>query len=209
MAALALAAAPCFGSPIFVNDFSFETLPVGGLTFTGCGAGCSYSEGVGIPGWSVTPGAQIGQFQPGNPGNTNYFSTLSDGSTNAYSNVPGSVISQTVGATVVLGEVYTLMVDIGWRKDAGFTGTADLMIHGIAYPATGTPIQGAFGLFTAAYTGTSADVGQLITIELRSSGPQANFDNVRLDAVPEPASLLLIAPALLALGLRIKRTARP
>jgi hypothetical protein len=126
------------------------------------------------------------------------------------------VISQTVGATVVLGEVYTLLVDIGWRFDAPFTGTADLLINGLTYSATGTtPTRGTFGVFTAVYTGTSADAGLPITIELRSSGPQANFDNVRLDGtlgetgVPEPASLLLIAPALLALGLRIKRTARP
>jgi hypothetical protein len=208
VAALALAAAPCFASPIFVSNFSFETLPSGGLTFAGCGSGCSYSEASGIPGWSVSSGAEIGQFQPGNPANTIYFNTLSDGPTNAYSNIDGSVISQTVGATVVLGEVYTLMVDIGSRKDAGFTGIADLMINGITYTATGTPIPGAFGLFTVAYTGLLADVGKSITIELRSSGPQANFDNVRLDAVPEPASFLLIAPALLALGLRIKRTAR-
>jgi hypothetical protein len=211
VAALALAAVPCFGSTIFVTNFSFETLPVGGLTFGSCGAGCAYSEASGIPGWLVTSGAQIGQFQPGNPGNTNYFSALSDGITSAYSNIDGSVISQTVGETVVLGEVYTLLIDIGWRFDLPFTGTADLLINGHTYNATGTtPTRGTFGVFTASYTGTSADVGHSITIELRSSGGQANFDNVRLDgSVPEPASFLLIAPALLALGLRIKRTARP
>jgi hypothetical protein len=211
VAALVLAAASCFANTITVTNFSFETLPDGGLTFAGCGAGCSYSEGSGIPGWSISPGAQIGQFQPGNPGNTNYFSALSDGITSAYSNIDGSVISQTVGETVVIGEVYTLLIDIGWRFDAPFTGTADLLINGHTYNATGTtPTRGTFGLFTASYTGTAADVGQFITIELRSSGPQANFDNVRLDgSVPEPASFLLIAPALLALGWRIKRTARP
>jgi hypothetical protein len=205
VAALALAAVPCFASPIFVNNFSFETLPETGLTFTGCAAGCSFSIAA-IPGWSNS--GNSGQFQPGTPANTNYFSTLSDGITSAYSNDGGGVISQTVGATVVPGEVYTLLIDIGWRFDEPFTGTADLLINGHTYTATGTtPTRGTFGLFTASYTGTAADAGQSITIELISSGPQANFDNVRLDAVPEPASFLLIAPALLALGLRIKKRA--
>ena len=67
--------------------------------------------------------------------------TLSDGITNAYSNVEGSVISQTVGETVVMGEVYTLLIDIGWRFDESFTGTADLLINGHTYAAAGTTIM--------------------------------------------------------------------
>ena len=211
VAALALAAAPCFASTIFVSNFSFETLPGGGLP-SACGTGCSYSAGGTIPDWS---GATGGEFQPGTQdGNFAYFNTLSDGITNAYSN--GGVISQTVGATVVEGEVYTLMVDVGYRNDAAFAGTAALVINGNTYSATGTtPSPGGWSTFTATYTGLSADVGDAITIALGSSGVQGNFDNVRMDgtlaesAVPEPASFLLIAPVLLALGSRIKRTARP
>jgi hypothetical protein len=126
------------------------------------------------------------------------------------------VFSQTVGGTVVLGEVYTLLVDIGWRLDAGFTGSADLLINGHTYAATGTtPAQGTWSTYTVTYTGLAADVGRSITIDLNSSGSQGNFDNVRLDGtlgesgVPEPASFLLIGPALIALGLRMKRIARP
>jgi hypothetical protein len=146
-----------------------------------------------------------GQFQPGNPGNTNYFNSLSDGPTSAYNNGVGGVISQIIGAPVVLGEVYTLLVDIGYRKDAGFTGSADLLINGQKYTATGVPIQGAFTTFTATYTGLLADVGQSITIELNSGGSQGNFDNVRLDGtipggVPEPTAFLLAGPALLGLA---------
>jgi hypothetical protein len=209
VAALALAAAPCFASTIAVTNFSFETLPAGGLTT--CGAGCAYDVGA-IPGWSTTSGATSGQIQP----NATQFPVLSDGITSAFSTTAGSVISQTVGATVVMGEVYTLLIDLGQRLDGyGFAGTADLLINGHTYAATGTaPVPGTWSTYTATYTGLTADVGQSITIELKSSGVQANFDNVRMDGtlgqsgVPEPASFLLIGPALVALGLRMKRTAR-
>ena len=213
VAALALAAAPCFGSTIAVTNFSFETLP--GAALACAGAGCGYTSGA-IPGWSVSGGLVSGQFQPGNPANTLYYTSVpaSDGITEAYIN--SGVFSQTVGGTVVLGEVYTLLVDIGWRLDAGFTGSADLLINGHTYAATGTtPAQGTWSTYTVTYTGLAADVGRSITIDLNSSGSQGNFDNVRLDGtlgesgVPEPASFLLIGPALIALGLRMKRIARP
>ena len=200
---LTLAAAPAFAAPIAVTNFSFENLPVGGLPAP-CGAGCSYSAAA-IPGWSNGAG---GQFQPG-PTPNSYFNSLSDGPTSAYS--PGGTISQVVGQTVQLGAVYTFLVDIGYRLDQGFAGTADLLINGNTYAAIGVvPVQGTFGTFTATYTGLLADVGQSITLELQSSGGQGNFDNVRLDgaaAAPEPASFLLIGTALLALD-KIRRRRR-
>jgi len=197
-----LAAVPGVAAPLFVSNFSFETLPVGGLNQSGCGAGCSYSQ-TAIPGWTMVGSG--GQFQPGNPSNTTYFNSLSDGPTNAYNNDVGGIISQIIGVPVVLGEVYTLQVDIGYRKDAGFSGSADLLINGQKYTATGVATQGAFTTFTATYTGLLADVGQSITIELNSSGSQGNFDNVRLDGtalggVPEPAAFFLAGPALLGLA---------
>uniref|UniRef100_Q028N4 PEP-CTERM protein-sorting domain-containing protein n=1 Tax=Solibacter usitatus (strain Ellin6076) TaxID=234267 RepID=Q028N4_SOLUE len=198
-----LAAVPGVASPLFVSNYSFETLPAGGLNFGGCGAGCSYSQ-TAIPGWTLVGSG--GQFQPGNPGNTTYFDTLSDGPTNAYNNTAGGIISQMIGASVVVGEVYTLQVDIGYRKDSGFTGSADLLINGQKYTAIGVATQGAFTTFTATYTGLLADVGQSITIELNSSGQQGNFDNVRLDGTapvggaPEPAALFMAGPALLGLA---------
>lgn len=198
-----LAATSALASPLTVANYSFETLPAGGLNLGSCGAGCSYSQGA-IPGWTLVGSG--GQFQPGNPGNTNYFDTLSDGPTSAYNNTAGGIISQTIAPQVVFGEVYTLLVDIGYRKDAGFTGSADLLINGQKYTATGVPTQGAFTTFTATYTGLLADVGQSITIELNSNGAQGNFDNVRLDgttpdgAAPEPAAFLLAGPALLGLA---------
>jgi hypothetical protein len=209
VAALALAAAPCFASTIAVTNFSFETLPSGGLTLGSCGVGCAYDVGP-IAGWSINLTGSIGQIQP----SVGIIAT-DDGPTDAFSNVANSVISQTVGGTVVLGEVYTLLVDIGWRNDTGFGGTADLSIGGTLHAAVGTtPGRGTWSTYTVTYTGLAADVGKSITIDLNTSGAEGNFDNVRMDGtlgqsgVPEPASFLLIGPALVALGFRIKRTAR-
>ncbi len=108
-------------STISVSNFSFETLPVGGLPNNGCGTGCSYSTGV-IPGWSGSDGTS-GQFQPGTDvGNNAYFSTLSDGTTVAYSN--NAILFQTVLPTVQVGVTYTLTVDLGRRNDQSFTAAA-------------------------------------------------------------------------------------
>jgi len=81
-----------------------------------------------------------------------------------------------------------------------FTAGADLLIGGIGGTkilATGTaPTPGNWSTFTATYVGLSADGGKTITIELTSTGAQANFDNVRLSdvapTVPEPGSVTLI-----------------
>jgi hypothetical protein len=201
-ATLVFAAVPAFANPIVVSNYSFETLPVGGLNNTTCALGCSFSTGA-ITGWSST--GIVGQFQPGNPLNSQYFTSLSDGPTSAYSNTPGGILSQTVSPSVTVGAVYTLMVDLGWRLDgSALMGSADLLINGNRYSAIGlTPVQGTFGTFVATYTGLLADAGQAITIELQTTGSQANFDNVRLnevDPAPEPASFLLLGSALLALS---------
>jgi len=207
LAAAAIAATSAIASPLTVNNFSFETLPGGGLP-SPCGPGCSYSTAP-APGW-VTTGSS-GQFQPGvTPGP--YFNSLSDGPTSAYTN--GGVFSQTILPTVQLGMLYVLSVDIGYRLDTSFAGTARLLINGNPYDALGvTPVRGTFGTFTATYTGLAADVGQAITIELNSNGSQGNWDNVRLDGtapsvVPEPATLFLLAPALLMLRRRRQQPVR-
>src|SRR5207302_10757629 len=116
-ALLSLATTPALAVPITVNNPSFEIQPAGGLPLTaGCvGAGCSYNAGAGaIPGW--TNSGASGEFIPGpQVGNFFAFNTIPDGITVAYSN--GPLISQTVGATVQAGVVYTLQIDLGWRKD--------------------------------------------------------------------------------------------
>jgi hypothetical protein len=204
-----------FASPISVSNFSFETLPPGGLTSGPCGAGCSWSEGgIPIPGWSTT-GFFTGQFQPGpSAGNFTYFNSVPDGITVAYTN--GGTISQTVGPTVALGVVYTLRVEQGLRKD-GFLGAdvVDLLVNGTPWLATGVAAPlGDWATYTATYIGLLADVGSSITIELTSSTAQGDWDNVRLDdnagvvGVPEPLTLALFGAGLAGMaGMRRRKKA--
>jgi len=198
-----LLAASANASPIFVNNFSFETLPPGGSPFP-CGTGCSFFIDP-IPGWVNAGG---GQFVPGAPGNTNDFNSIPDGTTVAYLN--GGTITQTVGPTVQAGVTYTLMVDLGVRKNFSDPGSIALVVNGNTYSGTGIlPSSGNWATFTATYTGLAADIGQAITIQLSSPGIQGEFDNVRLSdnagPVPEPATSALIGLGAIALGFFARR----
>jgi hypothetical protein len=193
-------------SPIFIPvvNFSFEIPPAGGLT-TGCGTGCAFSAGAipGIPGWSGST-ATSGEFQPGTQtGNLAFFSTLSNGITSAFADTAGTILSQTVGATVQVGATYTLRVDLGARRDLPFGASADLRINGHLFTATGiTPTPGNWSTFTATYLGVIADANDSITIELVANRRQGNFDNVRLDvAAPISAVLEPNSVGFLGLGL--------
>jgi len=201
VATLAFAAAPAFASLIPVNNFSFETVPVGGFPIA-CTGTCVCSLAA-IPGWGGTAVVR-GEAQYGTT-NGRFTSLSSDGTpTSAFSN--DGIISQTLGFTVGVGTVYTLLVDIGERVNGGVGGQADLRINGtpyIATPVAGLPSSGGWAIYKATYTGNATDAaaGASITIELQNINPnyQANFDNVQLTGVPEPASFLLIGSALLAL----------
>ena len=160
-------------SPIPVANFSFETLPSGGLPInTGAGP---FSLG-SIPGW--TNGGNSGQWHPGS-----YFNYVPDGITVAYSNDPGGTISQGVG-TVAANTMYTLQVDLGFRKDGlDSLGAVALIVGSTPIQATGVaPTIGNWSTFTATYSSVAADIGKTLTIRLTATGLQSNFDNVRLNA---------------------------
>lgn len=184
-----------FANTIFVNNFSFETLPPGGLPAS-CGVplGCSYSN-ADIPGWTRSNvGIITGQFQPGVPGNTTYFSApMPDGITVAYTS--GGIISQTVAATALANTIYTLRVDVGLRNDQPDFGTVLLLIGSHQILATGTaPLPGHFSTFTATYLTSALDLGASIGIQLSANSNQGDFDNVRLDstAAPEPGTAFFV-----------------
>ena len=205
-ALMAFAATSAVAGSINVVNHSFETLPPAGLPFGGCGAGCAYSIDA-IPGWT-TSGGSTGQFQPGpSSGNFNYFNSVPDGLTVAYTN--GGFISQTVGATSVAGATYTLSVDVGYRKDVPDPGVVTLLVNGVPTVATGTALQnsGDWSVFTASYTALTS--GGPIEVLLSSNSSQGDFDNVLLSStgVPEPEGWLLMLTGLAMTGtfLRTRR----
>jgi hypothetical protein len=190
MAGLLLSAAGLSADVIPVNNPSFENTT--GISFVSCGTGCAFST-TGVPQWTSSTTA-TGLFQP----SPSQFSFLPDGITTAYSN--GGTISQTVGATVQAGLIYTLTVFLGQRFDlpgTGFQSTANLLLSGpggsVVVPATGsTPAPGSWSQFTAKFVGSATTAGDSITIQLGAAGIQGNFDDVQLSVIPEPGSIVLL-----------------
>ncbi|MCC6536493.1 MAG: PEP-CTERM sorting domain-containing protein [Bryobacterales bacterium] len=205
-----LAAGISRAAVITVNNASFETFNP--LNLACAGAGCAFNTAL-IPGWTNS-GGNNGSWQPGNPANTNYFDFLPDGVTIAYSN--SGAISQTVTETAVAGVTYTLMVDIGNRKDLVPTGGAQLLVGANTINAAGGNLaEGGWTTFTATYTAQAGDAGQAIVIRLITDGAQADFDNVRLSDsvtrggdVPEPGTLVLMGAGLSAVALVRRRGSR-
>ena len=207
-----LSIAPVWAAPIIVVNPSFETLSPGGLPRS-CGPDCSYSsflapESTSIPDWNFA-GGDYGQFRPGsNP----IFVAPTDGITAAY--VSGT-LSQTVGETVRIGGVYTLLVDIEVVEPNGTVpGSADLLVNGVRYMATGVaPTAPNWSTYTATYIGLAADAGQAITVELNAPprdyyDPYGRFDNVRLSTnLPEPACIGIVTIGLMGLLVLARRRA--
>ena len=194
---------------IAVANASFETLPSGGLPIA-CGTNCSYSRDV-IPGWTTTPGGDLGQAQPGPPVNTTYFNYVPDGITVAYSN--GGEISQIVSPLAQAGLTYTLSVDLGFRKDTSETGNVKLVVGANTIIATGADLgySGNWATYTASYTATAADAGKPIEIVLINTGSgQGDWDNVRLTdigtAVPELSTWSLMLLGFATLGFARSRS---
>jgi hypothetical protein len=192
--------APASATPIPVDNFSFETLPAGGLPID-CGGSCAYSIAP-IPGWTNT--GSSGQWIIGGfAGNPPAF----DGNVIGYTN--DDPISQNV-ATAVAGTTYTLQVELLHRTDLPLDGVVQLEING-SVVATATGLDGGPGTWndwTAVYTAIAANAGQTVTILLSTTGAQGDFDDVRLNAaIPEPAALTLLGAGLVALGVVRRRRA--
>ncbi len=195
-------------APVTVNNFSFEDFNP--LTI-GCGTDCAFNITT-IPGW--TGSGSSGSFQPGNPSNTDYFDFIPNGAIVAYTN--SNAISQVVG-NVVANTTYTLLVEVGNRKDRNFpaAGIVKLLVGATEYTAAPVAVaEGGWSTFSVVYSALASDVGQALTIRLSASEAQGNFDNVRLNAevspngnspVPEPAGLGAVGLGLLAVARRYRR----
>jgi hypothetical protein len=196
LAAVAFVSTAAQAGVITVLNPSFEIIDAGGLPNGGCGAGCAYNVAE-VPDWTGGEGS----FQPGpSSGNFAYFNYVPDGVTVAYSN--GAGFSQTVAATAVAGDTYTLTVDLGYRKDIPDPGSIALQVGANTVAGTGAAPQGSgdWSTWTATYTATAADAGAPITILLVGGGSQSDFDNVNLIAAPEPASWALMLVGFGGLG---------
>ena len=124
------------------------------------------------------------------------------------------VVSQTTGATIDEGTIYTMTVDIGqqnlWPGGGGIIrlygsdsgpSVALAEFDSGSLPASGDSLLDQTISFTAT---AGQDTGQFVGVALiGGGGTQVRFDNVRLDAtaaaIPEPSAVALFAIGGLAL----------
>ncbi|NCR77696.1 MAG: PEP-CTERM sorting domain-containing protein [Microcystis aeruginosa K13-06] len=145
----------------------------------------------------VVPGQDAGVSNPGAslPPSIYYNGApVPDGVQVAYSN--GATISQVLSAVLQPNTQYTLGAHVGQRLAIGFQGYDIQLWAGNTLLASNynpTPVAGTFVPVTVNYTsGSSGPIGEQLEIRLLSSGVQANFDKITLNAspIPEPSAIL-------------------
>jgi hypothetical protein len=192
---LALSAGSALAAPIIVENFSFE-LP-----------------GEGKPGFDLIPGWS-GEGTGGGGAETGWGPT--DGIYTGYCGGNMEVF-QLTGHTIAADEVYTLTID------ARRTWEGPNITLGLYYDDGGARVQMASLLhefvggsttdmeelnLVALANDTPAAIGNTLGIQIMSGPPDAawiGFDNVRMDVIPEPATLALLGFG--ALGLITRRRA--
>jgi hypothetical protein len=192
---IAFVAAPASADTIAITNPSFETTNPLVKTCAGCGF---WNDGP-IPGWTST-GAGAGSWQPG-PALLNLPLPSGNGNIVAYNN--GGTISQTLSASLSPDTTYTLSAFVGHRLDGNVTNyTIELLagntVLNFFSGSNGTIPMGAFQNESFSYFSGATPLSGPLSIELISFGPQADFDNVQLTALPapEPGSLALLATGL-------------
>ncbi|NJR43725.1 MAG: PEP-CTERM sorting domain-containing protein [Akkermansiaceae bacterium] len=112
-------------------------------------------------------------------------------------------VAEIVAEAVVVGDQ---VVDVGDRRDLVFpTYFIELFAGSTLLVQDNSSLTPNDGFLTSTLTYLSPashpELGQPLQIRLRSTGSgiqQVNFDNVRLDAVPEPSSLAMLAVGAMA-----------
>ena len=173
-----------------------------------------------VPGWTgsgysdaTNPGAGYGNISTtlGTGGDGANYLTLGAGQ------ATNGTISQITSSLVALGDMFTLTIGIGNRGGyssddtaAAYVGSIRLLIGGIAVASnqlagTDTPIAFGFSNATLSYTSTALDAGKTVGVQIGDAGSRLEFDNVRLDAIPEPSSSVMLLGGLGAVLLRRRR----
>lgn len=192
---MGLLANSAYASQVSINNYSFEH------TVLADGA-----NNVGIYGWINTTG---GAFNPIIGPGGSFSNPVPDGSNTAWLN-SGSAI-QTLAINLTANTSYTLMAEVGDRKDSIFPGYRVGLFAGTTLLASDSLLQPNDGFLTSVVTYTALpddpSLGKALTIELRANGIQVNFDNIRLDAspVPIPASFALFSTGLGLMGFAVRR----
>ncbi|MBN2513901.1 MAG: PEP-CTERM sorting domain-containing protein [Sedimentisphaerales bacterium] len=179
-------------APVVVDNYSFE-LPGSGKI-----KGWNGESGADVPGWVSDGQAVDSGVESDWPGHT-------DGLWTSFIMQGDPTIYNLTGHAIAAGEVFTLQVD---ARDNWTDGDADLMIS-LYYDVAGVRNTVASSTFTLdaadvwmtysltfAANDTPAAIGNLIGIEIDNVSPSASswqgLDNVRLDVIPEPATMLLM-----------------
>ncbi len=184
-----------FAASISINNYSFEHTALADGAWTS-GSGQMY-------GWNQSTG---GVF---NPTTANFSNPVPDGNNTAWLN-SGSA-TQILSTALTANMSYSLMVDVGDRKDSAFPGYRVALWAGNNLLASESSLMPNDGFLTSTvnYTALAGNpfLGQALTIELHSNGTQVNFDNVRLNVspVPEPETYALILAGLGLVGIAARR----
>jgi hypothetical protein len=197
-------------TPVAVPNFSFED--------QGLGAGNSdviTTRAAGTAGWESTIGVKV--YNPPGDGTSTYPAGVPDGEHLLYMETY-NFLSLKAGVYMELdikeGFEYTVKVELGGLTAWGAIGEGQVQAYAIdgmtptifdnvISGSPVTPPDNAWTTLEYSFTGTAAHVGYDILIELAESDASPtgyiHWDNLRVDEVPEPATMTLLG--LGALGL--------